>query len=88
MNTDKDITVTDIGCIAQTEDGNVYYLFAFSCLNGTKEETYYSNVRFAGTPGKETFRAFYDNFYASAPSSENTDALVSGNIEISPTAVN
>ena len=88
MNTDKDITVTDIGCIAQTEDGNVYYLFAFSCLCDGKEETYYSGVRFAGTPGKETFSSFYDSFYASAPSSEKTDALISGNIEISATAVN
>lgn len=88
INTDKIITVTDIGCIAQVSDGTVYYLFAFTYTDGRNEETLYSTVRFAGTPAKESFKAFEKNFYADAPSSEKADALIMGNIEILPGAVN
>lgn len=88
INTDKTITVTDIGCIAQVSEGTVYYLFAFTYTDGRNEETLYSTVRFAGTPAKESFKAFEKNFYADAPSSENADALTMGNIEILPGAVN
>ncbi len=88
INTDKTITVTDIGCIAQVSDGTVYYLFAFTYTDGSKEESVYSTVRFAGTPAKESFEAFERNFYSDVPSSENADALTMGNIEILPSAVN
>lgn len=88
INTDKTITVTDIGCIAQISEGTVYYLFAFTYTDGKNEKSLYSTVRFAGTPGKESFNAFRDSFYADAPSSENADALIMGNIEILPGAVN
>ena len=88
INTDKIITVTDIGCIAQVSEGTVYYLFAFTYTDGKNEKTLYSTVRFAGTPGKESFNAFRESFYADAPSSENADALIMGNIGILPSAVN
>lgn len=88
INTKKTLTVTDIGCIAQVDNGTVYYLFAFTFTDGVKEKTVYSTVRFAGTPGKESFKTFEKNFYADAPSSENADALKKGNIEILPSAVN
>ncbi len=88
INTDKKITVTDIGCIAQISEGTVYYLFAFTYTDGKNEESVYSTVRFAGTPGKESFRAFEKNFYSDAPSSENADALIMGNVEILPGSVN
>ena len=88
VNTDKTVTVTDIGCIAQVSEGTVYYLFAFSYTDGVREKTVYSTVRFAGTPGKESFRAFEKSFYADAPSSADADALTTGNIEILPSAVN
>lgn len=88
INTDKTITVTDIGCIAQISDGITYYLFAFTYTDGEKEKTLYSTVRFAGTPAKESFKAYKDNFYSDAPSSEKADALTMGNIEILPSAVN
>lgn len=88
INTDKIITVTDIGCIAQVSEGTVYYLFAFTYTDGVNEKTVYSSVRFAGTPGKESFKAFEKNFYSDAPSSEKSDALIMGNIEILPSAVN
>lgn len=88
INSGKTITVTDIGCIAQISEGTVYYLFAFTYTDGKKEETVYSTVRFAGTPAKESFKAFEKNFYSDAPSSENADALIMGNIEILPGSVN
>ncbi len=88
INTGKTVTVTEIGCIAQISEGTVYYLFAFSFTDGTKERSVYSTVRFAGTPAKESFRAFEKSFYADAPSSEDADALTVGNIEILPSAVN
>ena len=88
INTDKIITVTDIGCIAQISEGTVYYLFAFTYTDGKNEKSVYSTVRFAGTPGKESFKAFEKNFYSDAPSSENSDALIMGNVEILPASVN
>lgn len=88
INTDKTVTVTDIGCIAQISEGTVYYLFAFSFTDGAEERSVYSTVRFAGTPAKESFKAFEKSFYADAPSSANADALTVGNIEILPSAIN
>lgn len=82
INKDKDITITDIGCIAQQSDGNVYSLFALKYKEGTEEKEVYANARFAGTPSTESMISYKDNFYADSPASEDTDAFNMGNIII------
>ena len=88
INADKTVTIKEIGCIAQIDDGTTYYLFAITYNDGTADINAYSRVRFAGTPAKETFDNYADNFYCDAPSSEKSDALLMGNIEIAADSVN
>ncbi|MBR3766682.1 MAG: hypothetical protein IKL10_00385 [Clostridia bacterium] len=82
INKDKDITISDIGCIAQQSDGNVYSLFALKYKEGTEEKEVYANARFAGTPSTESMISYKDNFYAASPASEDTDAFSMGNVII------
>ena len=82
INKDKNVTVKEIGCITQVADGVTYCLFALKYEEGTQEKAVYSNARFSGTPSVASMTAHAENFYGSAPASEDTDALVSGNVVI------
>ncbi len=87
VNKGKDITVKEIGCIAQISDGIVYYLFAAVYEEGGKEEKVYSAARFTGTPTMESMLNSKDNFYRDEPASDKTDALIYGNVTIDVSAV-
>ncbi len=80
INEDKNVTVTDVGCIVQESDGTVYCLFALKYTEGTEEKAVYSKARFAGTPALESITSYAENFYSIEPASEDTDALNNGNV--------
>ena len=83
MKNTTDIKIVKLGCIAQMDDGKMYYLFALTYDDGTgAEKNVYAQTRFADVPAVETMTTFADSFYASAPVSEETDALKYGNIYI------
>lgn len=80
VNKDKDITVEDIGCIAQISDETEYFLFAVKYKEGEESKVKYSSARFAGTPSVQSMLSHAENFYGDSPASDNTDALTNGNV--------
>lgn len=86
VNKEKTLTVTDIGCIAQTVTDNdsdeelVYYLFAMKYTENGEEKEVYSTARFPGTPSVASFVANAQVFYCDKPISEKMDALKLPNV--------
>lgn len=80
INKDKNVTVTDVGCIAQISDGTTYFLFALKYTENGEEKAVYSRARFSGTPSIESMTSYAENFYNEEPASEKTDALIKGNV--------
>lgn len=81
-NKDKEITVTEIGCIAQVNEETTYCMFALKYTEGDEEKKVYSAARFANTPSVESMLDHAADFYKDAPASEKTDALTKGNVVI------
>ncbi len=89
INKDKEITVKEIGCIAQISDGTTYYLFSMTYTDATGTDySVYSTARFAGTPSVQSMLNYKDNFYAEASTSEKTNALKCGNILLDINEIN
>lgn len=80
VNEGKDVTITEIGCIAQQSDGETYFMFALKYTEGSEEKSCYAKARYANVPAVESMTAYADNFYSEQPASEKTDALLMNNI--------
>lgn len=82
LNKDKEVEITEIGCIAQISEETTYCMFALKYTEGTEEKKVYSAARFANTPSVESMLDHAADFYKDAPASESTDALLKGNVVI------
>ncbi|MBQ9945873.1 MAG: hypothetical protein IJO68_05045 [Clostridia bacterium] len=87
LKKDKEIEIKELGCIAQTSDDTTYYLFAISFTEDGAEKKVYASARFANAPSVQSMLSYAENFYADAPASEKTDALICGNIVLDLEAV-
>lgn len=82
LNKDKQITVTEIGCIAQISEETTYCMFALRYTEGTEEKEVYAAARFADSPTVESMTSYAEDFYKDAPASDKTNALTTGNVVI------
>lgn len=79
----KGADVTAIGCVKQIRNETEYHFFALTYKNAEGGETsVYSTARFSGEAVYDTIIANPEIFFAAAPASEESNALLSGNVEI------
>ena len=84
----EDLTLTGIFCIKTVLRGDTKYLFALTCQDADgKTRSYYAQSYVSADVTAEAFAAVAQTMYASAPATDDDDAVKKGNVTLSLEAV-